>query len=193
MVRHVESSISRTGPVSRLRSSRRSGTPRGPVDPPREDVASRVSAYVYGNVLVMAALIALHPEELRGPTGVLYLLGVGVSTYVAHAVGEAVGLRVREGRQLDGAAVRHEIRAALPIVTAAGAPAALLSLAWAGLLDADLALVLALALVDIRLALLGSVVAWVSGERSSARVFLAGFVLAIVAAAAAALKWQLTH
>ena len=163
------------------------------MDPPREDVASRVSAYVYGNVLVMAALIALHPEELRGPTGVLYLLGVGVSTYVAHAVGEAVGLRVREGRQLDGAAVRHEIRAALPIVTAAGAPAALLSLAWAGLLDADLALVLALALVDIRLALLGSVVAWVSGERSSARVFLAGFVLAIVAAAAAALKWQLTH
>jgi hypothetical protein len=54
-------------------------------------------------------------------------------------------------------------------------------------------LVLVLALVDIRLALLGSVVAWMSGERSSARLFLAGFVLAVVAAAAAALKWQLTH
>ena len=106
-----------------------------------------------------------------------------VSTYVAHTVGEAVGLRVREYRSLDKAAVRHEIRDALPIATAAGAPAALLLLAWTDLLDADVVLVLALALVDLRLALLGSVVAWVSGERSSTRVFLAGFVLAVVGAA----------
>ena len=162
-------------------------------DVPREDVASRVSAYVYGNVLVMAALIALHPEDLAGSTGVVYLLGVGASTYVAHTLGEAVGLRVREGRSLDWAAVRHELRDALPIVTAAGAPAALLLLGWTDVLDTDVVLVLALALVDIRLALLGSVVAHASGEGSSTRVFLAGFALAVVAAAAAALKWQLTH
>ena len=162
-------------------------------DVSREDVASRVSAYVYGNVLAMAALIALHPDELRGSTGVLYLLGVGLSTFVAHTLGEAVGLRVRGGRSLDMAAVRHELRAALPIVTATGAPAALLAVVWTGLLDTDVVLVLALVLVDIRLALLGSVVAWISGERSSNRVFLAGFALAVVAAAAAALKWQLTH
>jgi hypothetical protein len=152
-----------------------------------------VSAYVYGNVLVMAALIALHPEELRGPTGVLYVLGVGASTYVAHTVGEAVGLRVRAGRSLDRTALRHELRDALPIATSAGAPAAVLLLAWTGLLDADVVLLLALGLVDLRLALTGSVVARTSGERSSTRVFLAGFVLAVVAAAAALLKWQLTH
>ena len=90
-------------------------------DPPREDGASRVSAYVYGNVLVMAALIALHPHDLRGPTGVLYLLGVGLSTYVAHVLGEAVGARATGGRSLDRAAVRHEVRNALPIATSAGA------------------------------------------------------------------------
>ena len=160
---------------------------------PRDSVASRVSAYVYGNVLVMAALIALHPDELRGPSGVLYVLGVGASTYVAHAVGEAVGLRVRTGRSLDRTALRHELRDALPIATAAGVPAAVLLLAWTELLDAGAVLVLALALVDVRLALIGSVVARISGERSSVRVFLAGFVLAAVAAAAAVLKWQLTH
>ncbi len=120
------------------------------------------------------------------------MLGVGASTYVAHAVGEAVGSRVRAGRALDGAALRHELRAALPIATAVGVPAALLTPAWAGIADADSVLVLVLALVDIRPALLGSVVAWMSGERSSARLFLAGFALA-VAAAAAALEWQLTH
>ncbi len=54
-------------------------------------------------------------------------------------------------------------------------------------------LVLVLALVDVRLALLGSVVAWMSGERGSGRLFLAGLVMAVVAAAAAALTWQLTH
>ncbi len=167
------------------------GHPSG--DPPRGDVGSRVSAYVYGNVLVMAALIALHPHDLRGPTGVLYLLGVGLSTYVAHVLGEAVGARATERRSLDHAAVRHEIRGALPIATSAAAPAALLLMAWTDLLDAGVLLVLALALVDLRLALLGSVVAWVSGERSSTRVFLAGFVLAVVAAAVAVLKWQLTH
>jgi len=179
--------------VSRLRSSWLASPSRRPVGLSREDVASRVSAYVYGNVLVMAALIALDPDELAGPTGVLYVLGVGTSTYVAHTVGEAVGLRVREGRSLDPAALRHELRGALPIATSAGAPAALLLLAWADLLDAAVVLVVALALVDLRLALLGSVVARISGERSSARVFLAGFVLAVVAAAAAVLKWQLTH
>ncbi len=179
--------------MSRAGVPRRAGRRRGAGHLPRENVASRVSAYVYGNVLVMAALIALHPDELRGPTGVLSVLGVGVSTYVAHAVGEAVGLRVRQGRSLDATALRQEIRDALPIVTTAAAPAALLVLAWAELVDAAVVLVLALALVDLRLALLGSVVARVSGERSSARVFLGGVVLAVIAAAAAALKWQLTH
>ena len=183
----------RTGPMRRSGLLGIGGRAREPGDLAREDAASRVAAYVYGNVLVMAALIALQPEELRGPRGVLYLLGVGISTYVAHVLGEAVGLRVREGRSLDLAAVRHELRGALPIATSAGAPAALLVLAWANLLDAAVVLIAALALVDLRLALLGSVVARVSGERSSARVFLAGLVLAAVAAATALLKWQLTH
>ena len=164
-----------------------------PADLPREDVASRVSAYVYGNVLVLAALIALRPDQLLGPTGVLYVLGMGTSTYIAHTMGDAVGLRVRGDRSLDGTAVRRELRNAVPIATAAGAPAAVLALAWADLLDAATALVLALALTDLRLALLGSVVAWASGERSSIRVVVAGVLLAVVAAVVAALKWQLTH
>jgi hypothetical protein len=54
-------------------------------------------------------------------------------------------------------------------------------------------LALALAVTDLRLALLGSAVEWLSGERRSARVLLAGLGLAAVSAAAAALKWHLTH
>ena len=68
----------------------------------------------------------------------------------------------------------------------------MLLLAWTGLLDSCVVLVLALAPVDPRLALIRSVVAWVSGERSSTRVLVAGLALAVVAAAAV-LNWELTH
>lgn len=159
----------------------------------REHAASRVSAYVYGNVLVMAALLSLQPEDLRGPTGVLYVLGVGVSTFLAHMVGDAAGRRVREGRSIRWADVRREIRDSLPIGTAATVPAAILLLAWTGLVDARIVLVLALVVTALRLALLGSAVEWFSGERSSARLFLAGAALAAISATVAAVKWDLTH
>ena len=152
-----------------------------------------MSAYVYGNVLVMAALISLRPEDLRGPRGVLYVLGVGLSTFVAHLVGEAVGRRVREGRSTRVTDLRHEIRDTLPILTAATVPAAILLLAWGDRVDARLVLALALAVTDLRLALLGTAVEHFSGERSSARLILAGVGLAIVSAAAAVMKWELTH
>lgn len=168
------------------------GQARG--DMSREEAASRVSAYVYGNVLVMAALISLRPESLGGPTGVLYVLGVGVSTFVAHMVGDAVGRRVREGSgPIRWTEVRREIRGTTPIGTAATVPAAILLPAWAGLADAEVVLLLAIAVTDLRLVLLGSAVEWFSGERSSGRLFLAGLGLAIVSAAVAVLKWKLAH
>jgi hypothetical protein len=152
-----------------------------------------VSAYVYGNVLVMAALISMRPADLRGPTGVLSVLGVGLSTVLAHMVGHAVGRRVREGRSARLTDLRHDIRDTLPILTAATVPAAILLLATGGLLDSRPALVLALVVTDLRLALLGTAVEHFSGERSSARLFLAGIGLAVVSAGAAVLKWDLTH
>ena len=161
--------------------------------PSPEDAANRVSAYVYGNVLVMAALISLRPDDLRGPTGVLSVLGVGLSTVVAHMVGHGVGHRIRHGRSIRWTEVRREIRDTLPIGMAATVPSAILLPAWAGWVDPRLSLALALGVTGLRLALLGSAVEWFSGERSSARLFLAGAGLAAAAAIAAALKWQLTH
>ena len=152
-----------------------------------------MSAYVYGNVLVMATLISLEPGDLRGPTAVLYVLGVGATTYLAHLVGDGAGRRVREGRSIQWPEVRREIRDTLPIGTAATVPAAILLPAWAGPADARVALALAIGATCVRLALLGSAVEWFSGERSSTRLFLAGAGLALASAAAAFLKWRLTH
>jgi hypothetical protein len=82
--------------------------------------------------------------------------------------------RVREERSIQWTQVRHEIRDALPVGTAATVPAAILLLAWTGLVDTRLVLTLAIIVTDVRLALLGSALEWFSGERSSARLFLAG-------------------
>ena len=170
-------------PVARVRELL-----RRPRLPNPEDAANRISAYVYGNVLVTAALISLRPEDLRGPGGVLSVLGVGLSTVIAHLVGHGVGRRIRHGRSIRWAEVRREVRDTLPIGMAATVPAAVLLPAWAGGMDPRLSLVLALAVTGVRLALLGSAVEWFSGERSSARLFLAGAGLAAVSALAAALK-----
>jgi hypothetical protein len=166
------------------------GRPRVP-NP--EDAANRISAYVYGNVLVTAALISLRPEDLRGPAGMLSVLGVGLSTVVAHLVSHGVGRRIRHGRSIRWSEVRREVRDTLPIGMAATVPAAILLPAWAGWVDTRLSLALALAVTGVRLALLGSAVEWFSGERSSPRLFLAGAGLAAAAATAALLKWQLMH
>jgi hypothetical protein len=61
---------------------------------------------------------------------VLSVLGVAASAVVAHMVGDAVGRRVREGRSIQWAEVRHEIRDTVPIGVAATVPAAILLLAW---------------------------------------------------------------
>src|SRR4029450_752134 len=142
--------------------------------PNPEDAANRISAYVYGNVLVTAALSSRRRADLRGPAGVLSVLGVGLSTVVAHLVGHGVGRRIRHGRSIRWAEVRREVRDTLPIGMAATVPAVILLPAWAGWVDTRLALALALAVTGVRLALLGSAVEWFSGERSSPRAFLAG-------------------
>jgi hypothetical protein len=123
------------------------------------------------------------------PTAVLYVLAVGATTYLAHMVRDAAGRRVREGRSIQWVDVRREIRDTLPIGTAATLPAAILLPAWGGPADARLVLALALGATCVRLALLGSAVEWFSGERSSARLFLAGAGLAVGSAVAAVLRW----
>lgn len=82
---------------------------RRPDVPDPEDAASRVSAYVYGNVLVMAVLISLQPEDLQGATGVLSVLGVGLSTAVAHLVGQAAGCRIRHRRSAAAAVLKWQL------------------------------------------------------------------------------------
>lgn len=158
-----------------------------------EDVASRISAYVYGNILVMAALIALHPEDLTGTRGVAYVVGTALSTYVAHVIAESVGLSVRTGAPPGLTTILHELRVARPIASSATIPTLLMIGAYLGWLDATTGLRLAVAVTVLRVAGLGLAVARFRREPASLGMLVSGIVLAAVCLGAALLKWWLTH
>jgi hypothetical protein len=158
----------------------------------RDRAAARVSAYLYGDVLVLAALIALAPADLTRAKGVTYVLGTAVSTFVAHVLADALGLSIRSGHVTRGVLL-HEVRDALPIVSAAVGPALLMVPALTGTWSTSLALDLAVAVTVLRLAALGWVVGRVRGRRPSVRTFAAGLVLAALGWGAALLKYRLTH
>ncbi len=164
-----------------------------PEDPGVERVATRVSAYLYGDVLVLASLIALRPEDLTGTTGLAYVLGTALSTYVAHVLAEAVGSSIRAGGRVSNTALRHELRDAVPIVSAGLGPALLMVAALLEWWPADWALVMSIAVTVVRLAVLGWVIRYLRGEPPSLRTFLAGIGLALTGLVVAALKWWLTH
>jgi hypothetical protein len=159
----------------------------------REEAANRITAFVYGNILVITALVALHPDDLAGPKGVAYVVGTTLSTFVAHVVAESVGFRVRTDVRPERSFVVHGLRDAVPILTSATLPTVLMITAVLERVSTTTALQLAIAATVVRLAGLGWVVGHVRGERSSWRALVSGFALAAVCVAAAVLKWWLTH
>ncbi|CAG1010919.1 MAG: hypothetical protein F9K19_13395 [Rhizobiaceae bacterium] len=169
----------------------RTVTPRQP----RTDVSERrISAFIYGNVLVLAALITLSPDALQTMRGFVYVLGAGFSTYVAHVASHLFAhlLRHPDGTGL-AARLPGELRDALPIATSALLPAAVLLTAYFGWSEPELCWATAIAVMLVRLALLGPVAAWVAREPFSLLPFLAGILLALLIAAIALLKVALTH
>jgi len=130
---------------------------------------------------------------LLGPKAIAYVLGTGLSTFLAHVVAESVGSRVRlEGRN-GGGLLRHLVLDAVPIASSALTPAVLMLTALLGWIDPTVGLLMALAVTVLRLAGLGWVVGRLRREPATFRTFLAGILLAVVCVGVSVLKWWLTH
>ena len=162
---------------------------------PRVDIPDRrISAFVYGNILVLAALIVLSPDDLLTTTGFTHVLGVSFSTFIAHVASDLFAhlLRHPDGKGFS-TKLRHDLRDAVPIANSAIIPTLVLLAAWFGWLEAQLAWVIAIGGTLVRLSLLGPIAAWVSREPFSLRPLLAGVLLAFFIAVIALLKAVLTH
>jgi hypothetical protein len=113
-------------------------------DLPVERVRSRVSAYIYGNIFVLAALFAPSPESVAHWTAVVIVVATSATTFfahvVAHNIGQAIGRTDDEDLRVQ---LAREARDAVPIMTSGTVPAVLLGLGAVGWLPPGLSQLLA--------------------------------------------------
>ncbi len=158
-----------------------------------DEIVGRSSAFVYGNVLILAALMALTLEDISHGHGVVVLLGTGLSTLVAHLFADAHAHRVRHGVKLTAEEWKHEFRNAVPILSATALPSVVLLLGMAGVLSELQAWVVAVGIIVARMIGQGLVIGRLEGRKPTVRDFLGGLALAAIALAIAILKVELTH
>jgi hypothetical protein len=163
-------------------------------DLPVERVRSRVSAYIYGNIFVLAAIFATSPESVAHLTAVVIVVATSATTFfahvVAHNIGQAIGRTEDEELRVQ---LSREARDAVPIMTSGTVPAVLVGLGAVGWLPPGLSQLLAEAYVVVRLAGTGIVVRRLSGGASRKGGLWSGLALAGIGIVIAALKQILTH
>lgn len=159
----------------------------------REAAAARISAYIYGNILIFAGMLTLREADVHRGRAAGIELGVALSTLLAHAFAEVVGRSVRSGTPATRSDVLHVVRDSAPIVTSALVPCLLLAAGALDWLSPPTVIITAEIYLFVRLALIGLVADRLRGHRRSPRTLLAGVVIALVAAGIAALKVATGH
>ncbi|AYA25323.1 hypothetical protein SAMN02745947_02752 [Rhodococcus rhodochrous J3] len=162
---------------------------RRPLD--RENAARRISAYIYGNVLVLTALVPIAASDQH--VGILVVLGVALSTFVAHVFAEAVGQSVQTRSSLSRPEKLRELRDSVPILTSAVLPCAILMAALLGLLEPRTAQIVAELAVLARIGGIVWIIGRLKGERPTRASIVAAFLLTLVATTVVIVKIMLTH
>ncbi|GHE09271.1 hypothetical protein [Klenkia taihuensis] len=161
---------------------------RHDVDPHRAE--SRVSAYVYGTVLVLAAVVGVSPEAVDSGAGVVVVLGTVLSTYVAHVLAHTVGSLLTGGRHVE---LRNAVRDATPILSSGALPALVLLVTALGWPSEAWGQSLAAAVGLVRVAGIGVVHRRLQADVPFGRAVAVGAVAAAVALLVVVLKLTLTH
>lgn len=157
----------------------------------RGNAASRISAYIYGNVLVLTALVPVVTSARH--VGILVVLGTAASTFVAHSFAEAVGDSVRERRTLTRADRWRELRNSVPILSSAVLPCVILATALPGWLEPRTAQVFAEVAVLVRIGGIVFVIRRLKGEPPTRSSVLSAVLLTVAATVVVIVKVALTH
>lgn len=149
------------------------------------DAQHRTTAFIYGNILVLAALVQVSLEEIDGQS-VVTVLGTAVTVFLAHVFAGVVT------STWSWRTLLTEARDSRPILTSGLVPSFLLLTALLGV-PASVAVLLAELVLVARLALIGIVVARLRGLPTSRGTLLAGIGVAVLALIIVILKVWLTH
>lgn len=159
---------------------------------PPERLAERVSAAVYGTVLVLAAVPLIDVADVASGAGWGLVSGVGAATWVAHLFAEVVGDGLRHGAAHDRAEIRRAMADGLPILLAAVVPALMLFLGRVDVVGSRGALWAALAVALAQLAGVGAFVRW-AAPPAGARPWTYAAATAAIGLVVVVLKLRLSH
>ncbi|MDF2989934.1 MAG: hypothetical protein K0S37_448 [Microbacterium sp.] len=157
-----------------------------------------MSSYIYGNITVLGAAIAVSPHQIEAGAAVWAVLTTGLLTFLAHVlshiVAQGFGETPDEHAPLArGAAARSVVSRARPIATSALIPALLYAAAWAGWIAPVWAQGVAIAVLAVRLASVGVFMQRYSGKDLTMSALWGGIVLAALACGIGVAKLLLTH
>ncbi|GLJ96307.1 hypothetical protein [Microbacterium dextranolyticum] len=167
-------------------------------DLPAGEVREWLSSYVYGNITLLSAAIAVGPEQIEHGAAVWAVLATGLLTFLAHVLahivaegyGEAGVARRPAARR---AAMREVVRTARPIATSSLIPAALYVVAWIGWLPAAWMQTAAIVVLAVRIGFVGLSMQRFSGKPLTVGALWAGVMLALVSFGIGFAKVLLTH
>ncbi|ATD69572.1 MULTISPECIES: hypothetical protein [Gordonia] len=158
----------------------------------REHAAPRISAYIYGNILILAALIPLHLND--DFVGILIVLGTAASTFIAHVFAEAVARRVHDGTvHPTKTTVLHHLRDSVPILSSASVPCLILAAAWVGWLEPRTAQLAAEIVILLRIGGTVFVIDRLNNERPNRATLIGATAVTVLATAIVVVKVFLTH
>ncbi|MFE7723606.1 hypothetical protein ACFU44_31795 [Nocardia rhizosphaerihabitans] len=162
---------------------------RAPLD--QGNATSRISAYIYGNVLILAALIPVAPSAEN--VGILVVLGTALSTFIAHSFAESVGRSVRDSPPRSTPQRWANLRDSLPILSSAVLPCAILAAAAFGWLEPRTAQVLAEVVMLVRIGGIAFVIHRLQGRGPDRSTLVGAVLLSCAATTVVAVKVILTH
>lgn len=152
------------------------------------EAAGRISAYVYGNILILAALVPLTLSK-SDTVGILVVVGTSFSTFLAHLFAESVGDQVRGSPE----PLSRLLRDSLPILTSALVPVLVLVTVWRDWLTPQVGHLLAELYLVVRLAGIPVVITRLRGERPATATLFGSAALVVIALVIVVLKVLLTH
>lgn len=163
-----------------------------------EQAREWLSSYVYGNITVLSAAIAVGPDQIDHGAASWAVLATGLLTFLAHVLAHIVGRGLgRTSDVLRPDARRDDVRELLvtarPIATSALIPAALYAAAWLGWVPAVWAQTAAVVVLAARIGLVGLFTQRFSNRGLTLRGLWSGVVLAMVALGIGVVKVALTH
>ncbi|MGU3436390.1 hypothetical protein ACNHUS_25665 [Actinomycetes bacterium M1A6_2h] len=177
----------------RLRALHRLAITRSAGALPAARASARLSAFVYGNLLVLAVVVAASTTSIDDGSATVISLGTTVTTFLAHVFADAVAA---SSMPEEGHTRRHrleELRDAVPIATSGTIPAVLLGLGWLQIIPTGTAQIAAAGLITVRFATIPVVAHRLRGERLSWRIAAIGITTAVAATFVVAIKVLLTH